>query len=225
MFLPILHYDDGYGFTYGDAHQLRRSARAAQPHLGAADAGAASARPACRSSARSSWGRSSASPASSASAARENPHYEIGDTRIVVQRPRRGRRAALAALRRGRRRGRRRVRRRRRPVSRPSAADVTIDTRVDPAFPRNAVHATFGWERLQFDAGQANRNTVDARGYLGLFGGTVLARARAVDHVGSAAAGLRAQPAGRRRRTCAASTPATRPTTTSRPRRPSCAFR
>ena len=54
-------------------------------------------------------------------------------------------------------------------------ADATIDTRVDPAFPRNAVHTKFGWERLRFDAGQANRNTVDARGYLGLFGGTVLA--------------------------------------------------
>jgi outer membrane protein assembly factor BamA len=55
------------------------------------------------------------------------------------------------------------------------AADVTVDTRVDPAFPRNAVHATFGWERLNFDAGRANRKTADVRGYLGLFGQTVLA--------------------------------------------------
>ena len=53
--------------------------------------------------------------------------------------------------------------------------DATIDTRVDPAFPRNAVHATFGIERVQFDGGDANQRRADVRGYLGLFGQTVLA--------------------------------------------------
>ena len=58
---------------------------------------------------------------------------------------------------------------------------VTLDTRVDPAFPRNAVHTTFGIERLTFDAGRASRRTADVSGYLGLPGQSVLAlRARSV---------------------------------------------
>ena len=43
--------------------------------------------------------------------------------------------------------------------------DVTIDTRVDPGFPRNAVHAVFGLERLSFDSGRADRRTADVRAY------------------------------------------------------------
>ncbi|MCC7124987.1 MAG: BamA/TamA family outer membrane protein [Acidobacteria bacterium] len=66
-------------------------------------------------------------------------------------------------------------------------ADAAIDTRIDPAFPRNAVHVQAGIERLAFSApaiGEAadgasshaaRRTTVDARGYLGLIGQTVLA--------------------------------------------------
>ena len=125
---------------------------------------------------------------------KENPHYEIGDTRTSFSARVEG--AAQRWFRYGVGGG----------VDDVEFGDVndrletvggdaTIDTRVDPAFPRNAVHAKFGWERLQFDAGQANRNTVDARGYLGLFGGTYWAL-RGLDHVGSAAAGLRTQPAG-----------------------------
>ena len=34
---------------------------------------------------------------------------------------------------------------------------MTIDTRVDPAFPRNAIHASFGIEHVTFDAGDANQ--------------------------------------------------------------------
>ena len=53
--------------------------------------------------------------------------------------------------------------------------DVTLDTRVDPAFPRNAIHATFGIDRVTFDAGHANQTKLDVRGYVGLFGQIVLA--------------------------------------------------
>jgi hypothetical protein len=55
-------------------------------------------------------------------------------------------------------------------------ADVTLDTRHDPVFPRNAVYAQTGWERLNFSAGPTvNRYRNEARGYLGVFGQTVLA--------------------------------------------------
>jgi hemolysin activation/secretion protein len=64
-------------------------------------------------------------------------------------------------------------------------ADVTVDTRRDPALPRNAVYLLAGIERLGFDgralalpgvegARSARRSTLDARGYLGLVGQTVL---------------------------------------------------
>jgi len=52
---------------------------------------------------------------------------------------------------------------------------VTIDTRIDPLFPRNAVHARIGWERVAFESGSAGRFAADARGYVGVIGATVLA--------------------------------------------------
>jgi hypothetical protein len=54
-------------------------------------------------------------------------------------------------------------------------ADVVFDTRLDPSFPRNAIHAIAGWERLRFDGGHAQRLNADVRGYVGLVGSTVLA--------------------------------------------------
>ena len=59
-------------------------------------------------------------------------------------------------------------------------ADVTVDTRVDPTYPRNAIYATAGWEQLRFDGGASvGRLRTEARGYVGLFGQSVLSlRAR-----------------------------------------------
>jgi len=55
-------------------------------------------------------------------------------------------------------------------------ADVALDTRIDPAYPRNAVWVSASWDRLAFDAGHTlHRTRVDGRGYLGLIGQTVLA--------------------------------------------------
>jgi outer membrane protein assembly factor BamA len=173
MFLPILQYDDGYGFTYG----LRTSF---VDRLG----------PRSRISVPLSWGGERqarvqlertfrAGPIDRVAGEfgigrRENPHYEIGDTRTSFSARVEG--AVQHWLRYGAGGG----------IDDVSygdledrlekfGADATIDTRVDPAFPRNAVHAKVGWERLRFDAGEANRNTVDVRGYVGLFGPTVLA--------------------------------------------------
>ncbi len=55
-------------------------------------------------------------------------------------------------------------------------ADVTLDTRLDPAYPRNAVFATAAWERMSFTSGASlQRTNLDGRGYLGLLGQSVLA--------------------------------------------------
>jgi outer membrane protein assembly factor BamA len=45
---------------------------------------------------------------------------------------------------------------------------VTFDTRIDPLFPRNAIHTRIGWERIAFETGDAGRFTTDARGYIGI---------------------------------------------------------
>lgn len=70
-------------------------------------------------------------------------------------------------------------------------ADITLDTRVDPIVPRNAVFIRSGVEHLAFGntavttfvdptryggySGSANRSNLDARGYLGLVKQVVLA--------------------------------------------------
>jgi hemolysin activation/secretion protein len=71
-------------------------------------------------------------------------------------------------------------------------ADVTVDTRVDPALPRNAVFVSLGIERLGFGpeslgpapppnlALSARRVSVDARGYLGLVQTVLAVRAQSV---------------------------------------------
>ena len=59
---------------------------------------------------------------------------------------------------------------------RTAGIEATLDTRGDPAFPRNAIYVSLGWDRLWFDhAPDTNRLSTDVRGFLGLFGSTVLA--------------------------------------------------
>jgi outer membrane protein assembly factor BamA len=66
-------------------------------------------------------------------------------------------------------------------------ADLLIDTRIDPGFPRNALHLTAGVEQLRFDGGhQAARWTTDLRGYVGVFGSTVVALRAATSTSGGA---------------------------------------
>jgi outer membrane protein assembly factor BamA len=52
---------------------------------------------------------------------------------------------------------------------------AVVDTRIDPSFPRNAIHARLGWERLDFQADLADRWLTDVRGYVGIGGSRVLA--------------------------------------------------
>jgi outer membrane protein assembly factor BamA len=52
---------------------------------------------------------------------------------------------------------------------------VTFDTRIDPLFPRNAIHTRIGWEAVSFETGSAGRWTTDARGYIGIGPRTVVA--------------------------------------------------
>jgi outer membrane protein assembly factor BamA len=173
MFLPILHSDDGYGLTYGMrmsfVDQLGPRSRITFPFSwgGERQARAQVERAFTRGPIDRLFGDGGITR-------RENPHYEIGDTRTFVSgrvesAPRRwfrmGGGAGIEDVSFGDTSDR---------LTRADA-EVTIDTRVDPAFPRNAFQTRFGIERLSFDAGQANRRTADVSGYLGLPGQSVLA--------------------------------------------------
>jgi len=173
MFLPILSYEDGYGFTYGARVTfVDRFGPRSRISMPLSWGGERQARvqlertfrtgPIDRISGEAGIGR------------RENPHYEISDRRTSYNA--RVESAAARWLRLGAGGGLDDVTFGETiDTLKRFGADVTVDTRVDPAFPRNAVHATFGWERLMFDRGRTNRRTADVRGYLGLFGQTVLA--------------------------------------------------
>ena len=174
MFLPILRYDDGYGFTYG-----ARISAVDWPARGN------------RFSVPLSWGGTkraaleyertlSKGPfdrivATASASRRTNPFYEIDEEREEV--------AVNVSKRLGRHV---------RAAGHVGYADatfgatgestltygagLTFDTRMDPVFPRNAVFASAGWERLDPDVSAAvNRFDVEARGYLGIVGQSVLA--------------------------------------------------
>ena len=173
MFMPVLNSEDGYGFTYGMrvsfVDQLGPRSRISFPLTWGGERQARaqlersfSRGPIDRLSGEAGIGR------------RENPHFEIADTRVTVKA--RAESVAQRWLRLGVGGGyddvkfgdsRERINR--------FGGDVTIDTRVDPGFPRNAVHAIFGVERLGYDSGRANRRTADVRAYAGVLGQTVLA--------------------------------------------------
>jgi outer membrane translocation and assembly module TamA len=55
-------------------------------------------------------------------------------------------------------------------------ARVAVDTRVNPAFPRNAIYASAAWDAMKPESGSTiNRYTLDGRAYVGLVGSSVLA--------------------------------------------------
>ena len=175
MFLPILTYADGYGFTYGGRVST-------VDLLGAGE----------RLSLPLTWGvtRRAALEIDRAFAGgpltrvessfgiwqRENPHYEIDDRRIEWRL--RAERHFRRVLRTGGETGTA-------AVTFGAAddriwtfgADVALDTRADPAFPRNAVYIGGGWIGIDVRGPQprVNRYTADARGYLGLIRQSVLA--------------------------------------------------
>ena len=173
MFLPIISSEDGYGFTYGGRVSfVDRFGPRSRISIPLTWGGERQARVQAERTFRT--GAIDRVSGEVGIGRRVNPHYEIADRRTsfngrvesAVQRwLRLGAGGGVDDVTFGELTD----------TVKRAGADVTLDTRVDPAFPRNAVHATFGWERLNFDALSANRRTADVRGYAGLFGQTVLA--------------------------------------------------
>ena len=148
MWLPIVNYADGYGFTYGGRVSFVNA-------LG----------PRSRISVPLTWGgeRKAAveidrtfdkGPFTRISGAlgvtrRVNPFFEFSDIRHEAAA--RAERALTPWLRVG---GGARVTDVRSPVDErhvTPGVDVVLDTRIDPAFPRNAVHVVAGLEQLRFE--------------------------------------------------------------------------
>jgi hypothetical protein len=174
MFLPILGYSDGYGFTYGGRLStidlLGIDERLSVPLTWGGTRRAALEFERTFKSGPLTLVRSSVGIWQ-----RENPHFEIDDQRVEVKA--RVERHIAGILRTGI------------EASRSSVefgalddplwtvgVDAVLDTRADPAFPRNAIVLGAGWTGLHArDADRIDRYSTEARGYLGVFRQLVLA--------------------------------------------------
>jgi outer membrane protein assembly factor BamA len=190
MFMPILSFADGYGFTYGAratfADVLGKRGRLTMPLTWGGVR-----RAALEGEKRFTRGPLSLVEASASLSQRENPYYRLDDRRTELAV--RGERQLARALRVGGGVGWTDVSFGGPPTGAGTApafdlddrfvtlgADVTVDTRIDPTFPRNAIYLSAGWEALRFDSGSTiTRLRTEARGYVGLVGSSVLSlRAR-----------------------------------------------
>lgn len=176
MWLPVLGYEDGYGFTYGArislVDLLGRSTRLSAPLTWGGER-----RASVLVERTFERGPLSRIEASGGVWRREQPAADIPERRsFAVARVERafgssfrvGARGETGDVAFGTLDDRIRI----------VGIDGVLDTRRDPAFPRNAVYASVAWERLWFDkSADTSRVRTDLRGYLGLPGqAVVLAR-------------------------------------------------
>ena len=179
LFLPVLDFEDGYGFTYGGQFSrpdpLGHHSRLSFPLTWGGDKRAAvqldkdfSSGPLTRIQASASLSR------------RTNPFFKDDDDRVHVGV--RGERELVPGVN----------------VVKVGASaswdrvaflgpvngddrfvdggfDLVVDTRIDPMLARNAVYARAAWDHLSFSSGgAANRTSLEGRVYVGLFGQTIL---------------------------------------------------
>lgn len=173
MWLPVLDYEDGYGFTYGArisfVDALGPRSRVSVPLTWGGERHAALDLE--RQFDRGPFTRVGGSVGIER---RENPHYEIGDTRRRAEA--RAERAFTSWLRASATGNVEAVSFGDRDESQwTGGAEVILDTRLDPAFPRNAVNARAGWQALHTEGRAVGRWSAAFNGYLGLPLASVLA--------------------------------------------------
>jgi outer membrane protein assembly factor BamA len=173
MLLPVLQYTDGYGLTYGGrvafVDVLGRGSRVSVPATWGGTKRVAV-------EAERSWARGPVRRLAVTASIRRrtNPFFDLDEDRrdvaLTASRPlgpfvRVAAQAGYAQVGFG-------------PLDERLAsfgAGIALDTRQDPVFPRDAVYAEAGWTALRPSvSGRANRVRVDARGYKGLVGQSVL---------------------------------------------------
>jgi outer membrane protein assembly factor BamA len=176
---PILSYEEGYGVTYGGrvsfVNVMGRGTRLSVPITAGG-----TKRVAVEVDRTFRTGPLTRLSGSFGVAERENPHFELDDSRVEVNA--RAERRLFDMLTLGGGVARTRV------TFSPArehfwstGADVTLDTRGDPGFPSDAVLATAAWSRLNpigttsFGGDPVDRYRLDARGYKRLFRQNVIA--------------------------------------------------
>ena len=173
MFMPMLDYEDGYGFTYGALMTLTDVA-GDKSRLAFPATWGGTRQITAKFDKQFARGPFTRVEAVGSYARRENPFYEIGDVRGSVRG--RGERIIAGPLRAG--------------VSggwsdvefdqlheqfSTFGADLTFDTRHDPGLPRGAVFLRGAYERAWFETRPVNRFRGDARGFVPLLWQAVLA--------------------------------------------------
>jgi Surface antigen variable number repeat len=174
MWLPVLGFEDGYGFTYGARVSLV-DLGGPRSHLSAPLTWGGERRAAAEFERTFEHGPLTRLAATAGVWRREHPALGVGDRRAGASVA--AERAVTPWLRAGVTGSTVRVHFGQvEDTLRTAGVQATLDTRLDPAFPRNAVYASVGWERLWFDRSpDTSRVTADARGFVGLFGQVVLA--------------------------------------------------
>jgi outer membrane protein assembly factor BamA len=174
MFLPILRYDDGYGWTYG-ARTSAVDLLGLGERLSVPLSWGATRRAALESERTFTSGPFTRVLGSLGISQRENPFYNVDDRRTEIS----GRveRRLFHVLTVGADAGRTNI-----TFSETdghfwtSGADATLDTRGDPAFPSDAVMLGAGWSRLHQSAANAvDRYRLDGRGYKRVYRQAVIA--------------------------------------------------
>jgi outer membrane protein assembly factor BamA len=175
MFLPILDYDEGYGFTYGarvsTVDWLHGGERISVPLTWGG-----TKRAAVEVDRTFATGPLTRVLGGAGVWTRENPHYELDDHRVELRA--RAERRIARPLRLG-------VEASRADVNFGAlnrsqwmfGADIAVDTRGDPTFPANAIYAATGWQSLRVQGAPEaiNRYRAEARGYVRVTGQWVVA--------------------------------------------------
>jgi outer membrane protein assembly factor BamA len=169
MVMPVLTAEDGYGLTYG-ARLAWPGVAGKQSRIGVPLTWGGDKRAGVELDKTFTHAPIDRIIGGASISRRTNPFYDEDDDRLRVLV--RGERAAGRWVRAGAIAGWQRVS----FFDRTDrfghvGADLTLDTRLDPFLPRNAVYARAAWEHI---AG-AERIDLDARGYVGVVGQTVLA--------------------------------------------------
>jgi hypothetical protein len=175
MFLPILNFEDGYGFTYG-GRVSTVDFLGIDERLSVPLTWGGTRRAALEFERLFETGPLTRIGSSVAIWNRENPRFDIRDQRVEVKG--RAERVFADLLRVG-------AEASRSTISFGTLDDrlwtigtsVGIDTRLDPAFPGNAVLLGAGWTGMHFQTqpDRVNLYTADARGYLRVFRQVVVA--------------------------------------------------
>jgi outer membrane protein assembly factor BamA len=181
MFLPLLKFEDGYGVSYGArfarANPFGRRSQLSFPLTWGGDK-----RAAVELDKDLARGPVSRVKAGASVSRRRNPFFEQDDDRQRVWFT--AERDLVRSLRASATAGWQHVAFLDRPAGNAAflqtGADLIFDTRLDPMLARNAVYARAAWDRTTLPgfpavpAAAVNQTSVDARGYVGFLGQSVL---------------------------------------------------